>query len=323
MDSRGKSADGVSAGKWINFEGKEPTKQLEMDFTYTNIDKLVQLSLGENPNFSNAFYNGNYSLSLEEAQHQKFQFICDNLHIQKDSKVLDLGCGWGGFLVHLKKIGAIGTGINLSSGQIAACRKSGLTVHFKDARTIVPEDFGIFDAVTAIGSFDHAASVDDYLSGRQDAVYDNYFRKVANVLKPKGRFFMQTMEFGKNMIPYESFDINAPKSSNEYICALQIKHFPDSWLPFGKEQIFKAAEPYFNILYHSSGRLDYIETNKQWRKRFFKFSLPKYLWFLSLVPKLFTDKEFRHQLDVLRIGPNLVCFEREIMDHSRIVFEKK
>jgi cyclopropane-fatty-acyl-phospholipid synthase len=308
--------------KWKGIEGQKIDKQQEMDFTYTNIDKFIRLSLGENANFSNALYNGDYSLTLEEAQRRKYAFICDSLGIKEGSKVLDLGCGWGGFLVYLQKIGAVGIGVNLSSGQVAACLKSGLDAHLRDARFIKPEDFGIFDAVAALGSFEHVATVQDYLSDRQDAVYADYFRHVADLL-PKGkRFYMQSMVFGKNMIPYHEIDITAPKGSDAYILALLTKHNPDSWLPYGGEHIIRVAAPYFKLIHHSSGRLDYIETNRQWTKRFLKFSLKKYLWFFSLVPEYLRNPEFRYQLDLLRVRPNRVCFERELMDHSRLVFEK-
>lgn len=308
--------------KWMDIEGQELNKQQEMDFTYTNIDQLIRLSLGENAHFSNAYYNGDYSMSLEEAQKRKCDFVCEQLRIGKGTRVLDLGCGWGGFLKYLQGMGAKGVGINLSSGQVAACVKSNLEVYVKDARSIKPGDFGMFDAVTAMGSFDHVVSPKDYLEGRQDELYDSYFKHVADLLPTGGRFFLQSMVFGKNMIPYDTFDINAPKDSNEYICALQIKHYPDSWLPYGGEHIIRTAAPYFKCISHNSGRLDYIETQRQWKKRILRFNLKKYLWYLSLVPKLFTDKEFRYQLDVLRVNPNRVCFQREIMDHSRIVFEK-
>jgi cyclopropane-fatty-acyl-phospholipid synthase len=308
--------------KWVGVENQQLDKQQEMDFTYTNIDKFIRLSLGENANFSNALYNGDYSLSLEEAQRRKYEFICESLGIGPGTKVLDLGCGWGGFLVYLQQLGAEGIGVNLSSGQVAACRKSGLNVHLKDARFVDPEDFGRFDAVAALGSFEHVASVQDYLQGRQDAVYDDFFRHVANLL-PKGhRFYMQSMVFGKNMIPYEDIDIEAPKGSDAYILALLTKHNPDSWLPYGGDHIIRVAAPYFKLIHHSSGRLDYIETNRQWTKRFLQFNLKKYLWFLSLVPEYIKNREFRYQLDLLKVRPNRVCFEREIMDHSRLVFEK-
>jgi cyclopropane-fatty-acyl-phospholipid synthase len=166
------------------------------------------------------------------------------------------------------------------------------------------------------------ASVKDYLEGRQDEVYEDYFRHVYNLLKPGGKFYMQTMTFEKNMMPFDQIDINAPKDSDSYIMALLLKHNPDSWIPYGYEHVVRTASEYFKNTYYSDGRLDYVKTNREWTKRFYKFSLKKYLWFASLVPKLFTDKEFRHQLAILRVRPNRVCFEREIMGHARLVFEK-
>ncbi|MBK9731827.1 MAG: class I SAM-dependent methyltransferase [Chitinophagaceae bacterium] len=316
-------------GKWRGnsksaTEGQQWDKSKEMNFTYTNLDKFIRYSLGENAHFSNAFYDGDYSLTLDQAQEKKYRMVTEQLRITKDSKVLDLGCGWGGWLMWLKKnIGCKAIGVNLSEGQDASCRKNGLEVYLKDARAVKPEDFGLFDAVTAFGSFEHVASVKDYLDGNQDKVYDDYFHNVANLLKPGGRFYMQAMVFSKNMLPYDQFDINAPKDSNAYILALLTKHNPDSWLAYGHEHIIRCAQPYMDKVFYNSGRLDYVKTNREWTKLFYKFQWGKYMWYLSLIPKYIKDKEFRYQLDVLRIRPNRVCFEREIMDHARLVFQKK
>ena len=43
--------------------------------------------------FSGARYNGDFSLSLEQAQRRKHQFIVESLGIRRGSRVLDLGCG--------------------------------------------------------------------------------------------------------------------------------------------------------------------------------------------------------------------------------------
>lgn len=304
-------------------EGQEWNKKKEMDFTYTNIDKFIRSSLGENASFSNALYNGDYTLSLEEAQAKKHEFVTKALGIKKGSRVLDLGSGWGAWLKYLKDVvGAEGIGVNLSDGQVKACSENGLTSFIKDARFIIPEDFGTFDAITSFGSFEHVASVKDYLNGKQDEVYEDFFRHVSNLLNQGGKFYMQSMVFDKNMIPFDEIDINSPKGSDSYIIALLLKHNPDSWIPYGHEHIIRTASPFFRNTFYSDGRLDYVKTNREWTKRFYKFNLKKYLWFASLIPKLVTDKEFRHQLDILRVRPNRVCFEREIMGHARLVFEK-
>ena len=133
---------------------------------------------------------------------------------------------------------------------------------------------------------------------------------------------MQTMTFSKNMIAYEDFDIDAPKGSAAHVLALMAKEFPGSWLPYGPEMVIRNAEPHFKLVSKSSGRLDYIETIGQWRKKFRKFSLKKYRLYLSLIPKYIADKEFRHQVEIFRISPNRICFEKEIMDHYRLVFER-
>lgn len=319
-----KEADGKWRGSSVSAkDGQDWNKNKEMDFTYTNLDKFIRYSLGENAHFSNAFYDGDYSLSLDEAQEKKYRFVTEHLRITKGSKVLDLGCGWGGWLKWLKdNIGCKAIGVNLSKGQVAACRKNGLEVYLKDARFVRPEDFGTFDAITAYGSFEHVSNVKDYLNGKQDAVYDAYFKHVYNLLPKGGRFYMQAMVFSKNMLPYEKFDINAPKDSSAYILALLTKHNPDSWLAYGHEHIIKCASPYFKKIFYNSGRLDYVKTNQEWTKLYYKFGFKKYLWYLSLIPKYLTDKEFRYQLALLRVRPNRVCFEREIMDHARLVFEK-
>jgi cyclopropane-fatty-acyl-phospholipid synthase len=294
----------------------------DLDFTYTTIDKIFRLSIGETADYSGARFGGDFSLSLEEAQKRKHEFIAESLNIKKGTRVLDMACGWGPFLSHLKKIGANAMGVTLSSGQAAACNKNGMDVRVMDCRKITPETYGTFDAVSCIGGLEHFCSIEEYKAGRQDQIYKDFFKNVYDLLPTGGRYYMQTMVFSKNMLPLEKFDINADKNSDAYVLALMEKEFPGSWLPYGDEHVIRCAAPYFKLISKSSGRLDYIETIGRWRKGFRKFGLKKYLLYASLIPKYITDKEFRHQVAVFKVSPNRVCFEREIMDHYRLVFEK-
>lgn len=297
--------------------------QKDLDFTYSTIDKIFRLSMGETGDYSGAKYDGDFTMTLEEAQEAKHKFIADSLHIGKGSRVLDMACGWAPFINYIvKKRGASSIGLTLSEGQAAACRKNGFNVQVKDCRYVTPDDFGTFDAVTCIGGLEHFCSIDQWKAGEQEKIYRDFFQTIYDLLPVGGRFYMQTMTFSKNMIEFEDMDINAEKGSAAHVMALMVKEFPGSWLPYGPEMVIRNAEPKFKLISQSSGRLDYIETIGQWRKKFRKFSLKKYLLYLSLIPKYLSDKEFRHLLSVFKISPNRVCFEKEIMDHYRLVFEK-
>lgn len=298
-------------------------EQKDLDFTYTTIDQIFRLSMGKTGDYSGAKYDGDFSMTLEEAQRAKHKFIADSLNIQEGSKVLDMACGWGPFLKYVtEERGAEGIGLTLSQGQAEACQQNGLNVYVKDCRYVKPEDFGTFDAITCIGGMEHFCSIEEYKAGKQEQVYKNFFQTLNNLLPKGGRFYMQTMTFGKNMIDFDEMDINAEKGSAAHVMALMVKEFPGSWLPYGPEMVIRNAEPDYKLISKSSGRTDYIETIGQWRKRFRKFNLKKYLLYLSLIPKYLTDKEFKHQVEVFKISPNRICFENEIMDHFRLVFEK-
>jgi cyclopropane-fatty-acyl-phospholipid synthase len=108
----------------------------DIDFTYTVIDKIFRLSIGEMADFSGAKYDGDFSLSLAEAQRAKHEFIADQLHIVAGSRVLDMGCGWGPFLHFLKQKSAKGIGLTLSDAQYKACKKNGFEVYIQDVRTV-------------------------------------------------------------------------------------------------------------------------------------------------------------------------------------------
>jgi cyclopropane-fatty-acyl-phospholipid synthase len=295
----------------------------DLDFTYTTIDEIFRLSMGETGDYSGAKYDGDFSMTLEEAQKQKHKFIADSLHIKKNTKMLDMACGWAPFTRYIvEEREASSIGLTLSEGQAKACQKNGFNVIVKDCRYIKPEDFGVFDAIVCIGGLEHFCSVETWKEGNQEKVYSDFFKTLYDLLPVGGRFYMQTMTFSKNMIPFEELDVNAEKGSAAHIMALMIKQFPGSWLPYGPEMVIRNAEPHFTLISQSSGRLDYIETIAQWRIKFRKFSLKKYWLYLSLIPRYIMDAEFRHLVAVFKLSPNRVCFEEEIMDHYRLVFEK-
>src|SRR3954469_9439332 len=86
----------------------------DLDFTYSLIDRIFRLSLGELADFSGAKYDGNFSLSLEEAQRRKHEYVAEQIGIAPGRRVLDLGCGWGPLLNFIRGKGGEGVGVTLS-----------------------------------------------------------------------------------------------------------------------------------------------------------------------------------------------------------------
>jgi cyclopropane-fatty-acyl-phospholipid synthase len=292
-----------------------------MDFTYSLTDRVIRLSLGELADFSCAKYDGDFSLTLEQAQRRKHEYVAEQIGIAPGRRMLDLGCGWGPLLNFARSEGAIGLGVTLSCAQAAACRRHRLDVHLHDAREVDRDTFGPFDAVASLGAFEHFCSVEDYRAGRQEEVYRAIFARIANVLPPGGRLYLQTMVFGQNMIPYEQISMRAPRNSDAWILGLLGCQFPGSWLPFGQEQVIRCAEPQLRSLSSESGRLDYIETINQWNARIGAPSLRKTLLKARLLPRWLTSPEFRMAF-TSGVSANKICFERELLDHYRLVFEK-
>ena len=119
--------------------------------------------------------------TIEQLQTQKLDRICRKLEIRPGDHVLDIGCGFGGMLMHAaREYGATGVGITTSrrhcergNQRIAGAGLAGrVRLELRDHRTVA----GRFDRVVSIGMFEH-------LPRRE---YHRFFRRVAAVLPPHG-----------------------------------------------------------------------------------------------------------------------------------------
>jgi cyclopropane-fatty-acyl-phospholipid synthase len=144
--------------------------------------EFYRLWLDGSLTYSCAYFR-NREDDLETAQQAKLDLVCRKLRLQRGERVLDIGCGWGSFLIHAAQHYDVhGVGITLSPSQAAVARQrinelgldGRLQVRLADYR----EPLGrTFDAVASIGMLEHV--------GRAKML--RYARAVHAALRPGGR----------------------------------------------------------------------------------------------------------------------------------------
>lgn len=100
--------------------------------------------------------------TLDTAQEAKLDLICRKLRLQPGERFLDIGCGWGGLIMHAAEhYGVDATGITLSENQAQLARerikKAGLSdrcrVDIRDYRTLSADDG--YDKIASVGMIEH------------------------------------------------------------------------------------------------------------------------------------------------------------------------
>ncbi len=94
--------------------------------------------------------------NLDEAQEAKLDLICQKLSLQPGQRILDIGCGWGSFLLYAaEKYGIEGVGITISQEQKeyvqAKAKNFPVEVRYQDYRDVNET----FDHVVSVGQFEH------------------------------------------------------------------------------------------------------------------------------------------------------------------------
>lgn len=214
-----------------------------------NLDnELYAAMLGPSMAYTCAYWRE--AQSLDAAQNAKYDLICRKLHLQPGEKVLELGCGFGGFAKYAaENYGVSLTSINISSEQMRYARR--LCLHlpvelvecdYRDQQRYNPHRIK-FDKVVSIGLCEHI--------GYRN--YAHFLRIVRENIKEDGLFLLHTI--GKN----HSHTFTDPWIQ-KYI-------FPQGMLPSLK-LLSGHSEPYFVMEDVHNFSVDYDKTLVAWYQNF-------------------------------------------------------
>lgn len=147
---------------------------------------FYRLWLDDSMTYSCALFEAE-DMSLEAAQQAKYQRIVDRLQLSEGACLLEIGCGWGGFMAHAAGQGLQVEGLTLSTEQADYARQR-LAVAGLETRTDVQlRDYrrisGQYDGVVSIGMFEHVG--EDY--------WRTYLADVLAFLKPGARAMIQSI----------------------------------------------------------------------------------------------------------------------------------
>ncbi len=128
--------------------------------------------------------------TLDEAQTNKLDLICRKLGLKPGMKVLELGCGWGGFAnFAASRYGCHVTAYNISTEQVAYGRARNkdlpVDIRLQDYR----EAEGAFDRVVSIGMCEHVGSRN----------YREFFTVIHRCLKDGGLALVHTIGGNKSV----------------------------------------------------------------------------------------------------------------------------
>jgi cyclopropane-fatty-acyl-phospholipid synthase len=215
---------------------------------YDVSNEFFELFLGETMVYSCAIFSRG-AATLKEAQEEKLETVARKLDLKQGDRVLDVGCGWGGFpLWAATEHGASVVGITLSPPQAEKARQRAeeagvadrVEIRVMDYRDLAGERF---DAIASIGMVEHVGA----------SQIEVYAQTLARMLRPGGRL----LNHGITRLRHS--DSEAGAFSERYV-------FPDA-APLHLSRNLLALERAGFVTHHVEDfAADYAETLRHWAR---------------------------------------------------------
>ena len=190
---------------------------------------------------------------LTTAQLNKYKRLAELADIQSGDRVLEIGCGWGGFAKFVSQhIGAHVTGITISQAQLAYAKAS-----LAEAGLQNKVDLKLMDYRDLQGRFDKIVSIEMFEAVGQ-AYWPVYFDTISRMLKSGGRAVIQSI----------TIDHDAFQSYRDQPDFIQRYIFPGGMLPSMPMLQTPVAQAGLELVAENGYASDYARTLQEWRARF-------------------------------------------------------
>ncbi|HXY78591.1 MAG TPA: cyclopropane-fatty-acyl-phospholipid synthase family protein [Candidatus Acidoferrales bacterium] len=196
-------------------------------------------------------YFANPEDDLDTAQVRKLDYICRKLRLRRGERLLDIGCGWGGLIMHAAAhYGVEALGITLSEPQAELAQKRLHESELSDrCRVVVCDyrDLGLnqqYDKIVSVGMFEHVG----------EKLLPEYFRRTCTLLRPGGVFLNHGIAYSAN------YHRRGPSFTDRYV-------FPDGELLPISTSLRAAELSGFEVRDVESLREHYALTLHHWVQR--------------------------------------------------------
>jgi cyclopropane-fatty-acyl-phospholipid synthase len=206
----------VHRGPRLNgrLHSKERDRQA-ITYHYDVSNDFYQLWLGKDMVYSCAYFTKPED-DLDAAQRQKLDYLCRKLRLKPGERLLDIGCGWGGLVIHAaREYGVNAVGITLSQQQFKLAQEriqqadlgGRCQVKLLDYRDLIEP--GVYDKIVSVGMVEHVGEVN----------LVEYFKRVFYSLRAGGLFLNHGIG-----TPHVKIAREGPAFGDVYV-------FPDSEMP--------------------------------------------------------------------------------------------
>jgi cyclopropane-fatty-acyl-phospholipid synthase len=211
-------------------------------------NEFYALFLGPSMTYSCAVFE-DADRTLEQAQEAKYELVCRKLALEPGMRLLDVGCGWGGMVMHAARhhgVRAVGVTLSRQQQELAAKRvaEAGLSdlveIRYQDYRDVRD---GPYDAISSIGMFEHVGL----------ARTKEYFERLRSLLPATGRLLNHAI----SRPPFKRARVAPRGFIDRYV-------FPDGELLEVGNTITALQEAGFEMRHAESLREHYARTLRCW-----------------------------------------------------------